>query len=61
MTRPASTLTPPMLTADLPGVGGRIRVELDDFEVDEVPAYPAAGRATTCFCASRSAASARNT
>ncbi len=33
----------PMLTADLPGVGGRIKVELDDFEVEEIPAYPPSG------------------
>ena len=30
---------PPLLTADLPGIGGRIKTVLEDFEVEEVPAY----------------------
>jgi tRNA pseudouridine13 synthase len=34
---------PPLLTADLPGIGGRIKAELEDFEVDELPAYLPAG------------------
>ena len=34
---------PPMLTADLPGIGGRIKVEPEDFEVEEVPAYEPSG------------------
>lgn len=38
-----------MLTTGTPGVGGRIRVELADFEVDEVPAYPAAGQGDHLF------------
>ncbi len=33
----------PQLTADLPGTGGRIKAELDDFEVEEIPAYEPAG------------------
>jgi tRNA pseudouridine13 synthase len=34
---------PPLLTADLPGIGGRIKQSPEDFEVEEVPAYePAA-------------------
>jgi tRNA pseudouridine13 synthase len=33
----------PLLTADLPGIGGRIRDQLEDFEVDEIPAYLACG------------------
>ncbi|MFO0808963.1 MAG: tRNA pseudouridine(13) synthase TruD [Gemmataceae bacterium] len=33
----------PLLTADLPGTAGRIKVELDDFEVEEVPAYEPSG------------------
>lgn len=33
----------PLLTNDLPGVGGVIRREVDDFQVEEVPAYPFAG------------------
>jgi tRNA pseudouridine13 synthase len=32
-------LHPPMLTADLPGVGGRIKAELADFAVEEIPSY----------------------
>lgn len=36
-------LAPPPLTADLPGIGGRIKVELDDFEVEEIPAYEPSG------------------
>ncbi len=34
---------PPLWTADLPGIGGRIKVQLDDFEVEEIPAYPPSG------------------
>src|ERR1700722_13784381 len=34
---------PPLLTADLPGVGGRIKVQPEDFEVEEIPAYPPSG------------------
>ncbi|QEL14929.1 tRNA pseudouridine(13) synthase TruD [Limnoglobus roseus] len=32
-----------MLTPDLPGVGGRIKAELDDFAVEEIPAYEPSG------------------
>jgi tRNA pseudouridine13 synthase len=38
-----SILSPPYLTADLAGVGGRIKAELEDFEVEEIPAYPPSG------------------
>lgn len=34
---------PPLVTADLPGIGGRIKVELEDFEVEEIPAYAPSG------------------
>jgi tRNA pseudouridine13 synthase len=34
---------PPLVTADLPGIGGRIKVEIDDFEVEEIPAYAPCG------------------
>ena len=37
-------LAPPLLTAELPGVGGRIKVAPEDFEVEEVPAYEPAGQ-----------------
>jgi tRNA pseudouridine13 synthase len=36
-------MQPPLLTADLPGVGGRIKDRPEDFEVEEVPAYEPAG------------------
>jgi tRNA pseudouridine13 synthase len=35
---------PPLITADLPGIGGRIKVRPEDFEVEEVPAYPTSGQ-----------------
>jgi tRNA pseudouridine13 synthase len=34
---------PPLVTADLPGIGGRIKTELEDFEVEEIPAYQPSG------------------
>ncbi len=34
---------PPLLTPDLPGIGGRIKVEPEDFEVEEIPAYEPSG------------------
>lgn len=39
----------PTLTADLPGTGGALRVELDDFHVEELPAYPPAGQGDHVF------------
>ena len=36
-------MSPPLLTADQPGVGGRIRVREEDFEVEEVPSYEPCG------------------
>jgi tRNA pseudouridine13 synthase len=36
-------MTPPLFTADLPGVGGRLRVRDEDFEVEEVPSYEPCG------------------
>jgi tRNA pseudouridine13 synthase len=38
-----SALRPPLLTSDLPGVGGRIKVEPEDFVVEEIPAYEPSG------------------
>ena len=35
---------PPLLTADLPGIGGRIKQEPEDFEVEEIPAYEPSGQ-----------------
>jgi tRNA pseudouridine13 synthase len=34
---------PPLLTADLPGIGGRIKDVPEDFEVEEIPAYEPSG------------------
>ena len=34
---------PLLLTADLPGIGGRIKHVPEDFEVDEIPAYAPSG------------------
>jgi tRNA pseudouridine13 synthase len=34
----------PLLTADLPGIGGRIKASVDDFEVVEIPAYAPCGQ-----------------
>ena len=36
-------ISPPLLTADLPGIGGRIKVEPEDFVVEEIPAYVPSG------------------
>jgi len=38
-----AALDPPLLTADLPGIGGRIKVGPEDFEVEEIPAYEPCG------------------
>ena len=37
-------VAPPLLTADLQGIGGRIKVQPEDFEVEEIPAYPPSGQ-----------------
>src|ERR1700740_3029053 len=37
-------LKPPLITADLPGLGGRIRTQPEDFEVEEIPAYEPGGQ-----------------
>jgi tRNA pseudouridine13 synthase len=42
-------LPPPLLTADLPGVGGRIKTVPEDFEVEEIPAYEASGSGDYLF------------
>jgi len=36
-------LRPPLITADLPGLGGRIKTIPEDFEVEEIPAYEPTG------------------
>jgi tRNA pseudouridine13 synthase len=35
---------PPLLTAELPGIGGRIKSMPEDFEVEEIPAYSPSGQ-----------------
>lgn len=40
---------PPLLTADLPGLGGRIRAAPEDFEVEEIPAYQPCGSGDFLF------------
>jgi tRNA pseudouridine13 synthase len=37
-------LAPPLITADLPGIGGRIKALPEDFEVEEIPAYEPSGQ-----------------
>ncbi len=39
----------PYLTADLPGIGGVIRAEIEDFVVEEVPAYEPCGEGEHTF------------
>ncbi|MFN2110225.1 MAG: tRNA pseudouridine(13) synthase TruD [Anaerolineae bacterium] len=39
----------PYLTPDLPGIGGKMRVEIDDFIVEEVPAYDPCGEGEHTF------------
>ena len=36
---------PPRVTAELPGIGGRLRARPEDFNVREVPSYGADGTA----------------
>lgn len=44
MTPLDDVLNPPMLTADLPGMGGKIKSVPEDFEVEEIPAYEPSGQ-----------------
>ncbi len=37
-------IQPPLLTSDLPGIGGKIKTIPDDFEVEEIPAYEPSGQ-----------------
>ena len=37
------TVHPRLLTADLPGIGGQIKAEFDDFRVEEIPLYAPCG------------------
>jgi tRNA pseudouridine13 synthase len=40
----ADVIQPPLLTSDLPGIGGKIKTIPDDFEVEEIPAYEPSGQ-----------------
>jgi tRNA pseudouridine13 synthase len=40
---------PPLLTANLPGIGGRIKAHVEDFEVEEIPAYEPCGAGDHLF------------
>lgn len=44
MTPLDDVLAPPLLTADLPGIGGKIKFDPEDFEVEEIPAYEPSGQ-----------------
>jgi tRNA pseudouridine13 synthase len=37
-------MKPPLLTSDLPGIGGKIKTIPEDFEVEEIPAYEPSGQ-----------------
>jgi tRNA pseudouridine13 synthase len=37
-------IQPPLLTSDLPGIGGKIKTIPEDFEVEEIPAYAPSGQ-----------------
>ena len=39
----------PLLTPDLPGIGGRIKTIPEDFEVEEIPAYEPSGSGPFLF------------
>ena len=39
----------PLLTAELPGIGGRLKVHPEDFQVEEIPLYPPSGRGTHTY------------
>ena len=41
--------TLPYLTNDLPGIGGRIKQHVEDFQVDEIPLYEACGQGTHAY------------
>lgn len=50
MEQPLETAQPlPYLTEDYPGTGGRIRVQLDDFIVEEIPLYEPCGEGQHCY------------
>lgn len=44
-----SIIAPVLLTAEFPGIGGRIKKVPEDFEVEEIPAYPPSGSGPFLF------------
>jgi tRNA pseudouridine13 synthase len=40
----ADVMQPPLLTVELPGMGGKIKTQPEDFEVEEIPAYEPSGQ-----------------
>jgi len=44
MTPLDDAFSPPLMTADIPGIGGKIKSSPDDFEVEEIPAYEPSGQ-----------------
>ena len=42
-------IPPPLATGDLPGIGGQIKTRPEDFEVEEIPAYPPSGSGEHLF------------
>src|ERR1051326_2508838 len=42
-------IEPPLLTAGLDGVGGTIKQQVEDFEVEEIPAYEPSGEGDHLF------------
>ncbi|MCS7260787.1 MAG: tRNA pseudouridine(13) synthase TruD [Anaerolineae bacterium] len=44
-----TTQSLPYLTEDYPGTGGRVRVQLDDFVVEEIPLYTPCGEGQHCY------------
>ncbi|NLD43141.1 MAG: tRNA pseudouridine(13) synthase TruD [Chloroflexi bacterium] len=46
---PTDRVLPGLLTADLPGTGGQVRVRPKDFSVEEIPLYEPSGRGAHTF------------
>jgi tRNA pseudouridine13 synthase len=44
-----NAISPLLLTAGVPGIGGRIKQESEDFEVEEIPAYEPSGTGEHLF------------
>src|SRR5471030_1103584 len=39
----------PLISADLPGIGGELKQQIEDFVVEEIPAYPPEGAGDFLF------------